>query len=156
MLTLTDNMTLDAAHTLDKLYILTPPMPTSEIGGWAAHFAKYDQIAGYSIFGHFFLRSEADNDYLVLHPFKKAAKSYGSFPNVVAFEEAILKDPGFSAYVLRPSHAAAVTQLLGPLDEGEIYIPAPYPFQGGTEAPDSYSKGNVWVFMDIVAQMHGL
>ena len=138
------------------LYTLLTDTPASRLGSWARHEPQYDQIMGYSHLGHFFMRASDDGQCLVLHPFKKAAKSYGAFPSATAFEAAILKDAGFAEYVLRPDHVAALLRLLGPLGQDEIYIPQPYPFVGGTDAPDSYSKGNVWVFMDIVAQMQGM
>lgn len=137
-------------------YRLTGPLPAERLGFWAGQFPKYDTIAGYSSLGHFFLRASTDNEYIVLHPFKKAAKSYGTFADAGAFEAAVLKDAGFAEYILRPDHVARIGKRLGPLASEEIYIPEPYPFLGGGEEPESYAKGNVWVFMDIVAQMQGL
>jgi hypothetical protein len=140
----------------DELYFLTPPASAQKISCWASHFPKYDTIIGYSVLGHFFLRASADNEYIVLHPFKKAAKSYGEFASAMAFESKVLKDDGFAAYVLRPSHVAEIKKTVGSLSEGEVYIPEPYPFLGGSDRPETYSKGNVWVFMNIVGQFHGL
>jgi len=75
--------------------------------------------------------------------------------SVAAFEAAILLDPGFSEYVLRPTHQAAIQDRLGPLQAEEVYIPEPYPFLGGTEEPDTYNKGNFWVFASLVGMSHG-
>jgi hypothetical protein len=36
-----------------------------------------------------------------------------------------------------------------------VDIATPYPFVGGTEAPETYDIGDVWVFLDIVAQFQG-
>ncbi len=137
-------------------YVLTKPMPAERIGCWANSFSDYDEIVGYSNLGHFFLRSKKSNEYIVLHPFKKSAKSYGVFKDVQAFKKSILDDEGFSEYVLRPSHVAEISKRIGALKNNEIYIPAPYPFMGGSESPATYKKGDVWVFMDIVAQMQGI
>ena len=138
-------------------YVLISPRPAAEeIEDWAAQFPKYDTIVGYSVLGHFFMRASGDLEYMVLHPFKKAAKSYGVFESLAVFERTILQDPAFAEYVMRPEHVAAVRKRVGRLKEEEIYIPHPYPFLGGSDAPETYSKGNVWVFMEIVAQMHGL
>ena len=142
-----------SAHAL---YTLIPPTSSSEIGCWEAHFSRYDSIVGYSNLGHFFLRASANNEYIVLHPFKKAAKSYGVFPTVADFEKQVLKDAGFTEYVLRADHMFAIQRRLGALKKNEIYIPQPYPLIGGSDKPETYSKGNVWVFMDIVAQMQGI
>lgn len=139
------------------LYVLTKPQATaSQLPCWAQHYPKFDTIVGYSVLGHFFLRSKADNEYIVLHPFKRAAKSYGVFASPAEFEEKILKEPGFQEYVLRPDHVSEVRKHVGALKRDQVYIPKPYPFVGGTDAPSSYDKGDVWVFMDIVGQMQGL
>jgi len=68
----------------------------------------------------------------------------------------VLDEPGFQDYVLRPDHVAKLRKRLGALKPDEIYIPEPYPFLGGSEEPATYSRGNVWVFLDIVAQMLGV
>jgi hypothetical protein len=129
--------------------------PAERVSPWDVQFPKYDRIAGYSHLGHFFLRASADNEYIVLHPFKSAAKSYGVFESVAAFQAAILDEPGFADYVLRLPHVAVLRERLGPLGPDEIYIPQPYPFLGGLEEPESYDKGNVWTFIDLVGQMQG-
>lgn len=35
-------------------------------------------------------------------------------------------------------------------------MPSPYPLLGGCEHPGANEKGNIWMFMGIVAQMQGL
>jgi hypothetical protein len=138
-------------------YFLISPVPTqTAISCWAPHFPKFGTIVGYSVLGHFFLRNDVDNEYIVLHPFKKAAKSYGTFPDTKSFETSVLKDDGFADYVLRPKHVKEVERIVGTIKQGQVYIPRPYPFTGGSDRPETYSKGDVWVFMDIVGQMHGL
>ncbi len=140
------------------LYFLAPkPLPSAEvIACWAPHFKKFDEVVGYSVQGHFFMRSSKDQEYIVLHPFHRGAKAYGKFDSLAAFEASLLKEPGFESYVLQPEHVAAIEKVVGPVQWGEVYIPRPYPFLGGSGEPDTYSKGDVWVFMDIVGQFHDL
>ena len=69
---------------------------------------------------------------------------------------AILKESSFQYLVLLKPHVEAIHRLKGPLAPGQVYIAKPYPFLAGSEKPDTYSKGNVWVFLELVAQMHGL
>ena len=140
----------------EKAYRIFSPRSSQEIARWAKEFPEFREIVGYSFLGHFFLRNPDSQEYIVLHPFKGAAKSYGVHASVEDFEKNVLNEPGFSLYVLRPDHVAEIHLLLGELEEDEIYIPEPYPFLGGTQAPETYSKGNVWIFMDIVGQMGGL
>jgi len=150
------NSALDASRPSVEPYRIFSSRSSQEIARWAKEFPDFREIVGYSLLGHFFLRNPDSQEYIVLHPFKGAAKSYGVHASVEDFEKNVLNEPGFSLYVLRPDHVSEICNLLGPLEEDEIYIPEPYPFLGGTQAPETYSKGNVWVFMDIVGQRGGL
>ena len=138
------------------LYQLIEPRTSEVLGRWAVHFPTYAEVVGYSALGHFFLRNPGAKEYAVLHPFKKAAKSYGSFSTLAEFEQNLLMEPGFQSYVLAPGHVQEIARRAGPRRPEEIYIPQPYPFLGGSCEPETYDKGNVWVFADIVAQMQSL
>ena len=92
----------------------------------------------------------------MFYPFRQAYKSYGAFVSLEAFESEVLQDVGFSEYVLKPGHQATIRERLGPLEAEEVYIPEPYPFLGGTEEPNTYPKGNFWVFAELVGISHGL
>ena len=151
-----DSMSGDADADPVTPYRLLTPESSQRLGPWASAFPAYEEIVGYSLLGHFFMRNPNTSDYMVLHPFKGAAKSYGPHDSVEDFEREVLNEPGFSSYVLRDEHVAAIHQRLGAPGEDQIYIPEPYPFLGGTEEPETYALGDVWVFMDIVAQMRGL
>lgn len=137
-------------------HLLPKPEPISILGCWEPHLAPFTDVAGYSGLGHFFLFDSKSGEFAVLHPFHQAYKSYGKFVSVAAFESEILKDPGFSEYVLKPDHQAAIQLLIGKRKTDEVYIPEPYPFVGGSEAPETYSKGNVWVFAELVGMFQGL
>ena len=137
-------------------YTLFASISAEKLDCWASHYLDFTEIVGYSSLGHFILKNPNSNEYIVLHPFKQAAKSYGTFSSLAEFETSVLNEPGFAEYVLRPQHVAAIRERIGPLKEDEIYIPQPYPFLGGSEAPNTYEKGNVWVFIDIVGQMAGV
>lgn len=122
---------------------------------WAEHFPQFDTVIGYSDLGHAFLMSSRTGEYAVLDPYSAGTKSYGTFTDIDGFVERVLFDPGFITYVLQPQHVSAIRRRLGPLAENEVYIATPYPFLGGSEDPESYDKGGVWVFFDLVAQAHG-
>jgi Domain of unknown function (DUF1851) len=145
-----------AAATQPPLYYLIDPRPAEVLGPWADAFPAYGEVIGYSSLGHFFLRDPDSQEYIVLHPFKGSAKSYGSHQTIGGFEQSVLKEPGFQEYVLRPEHVRTVARRVGALSKGEIYFPEPYPILGGSDAPETYSKGNAWVFSHIVAQLGGL
>lgn len=138
----------------NKTYKLFEPISSEKLGLWSKHFQDYDQIVGYSSFGHFFLRNQNTNKYIVLHPFKVATKSYGKFNSIKEFEKKVLKEASFSEYVLRPKQVALLTKILDPLEEEEVYIPQPIPFPNGPENVESHAKANVWNFMEVVGQMY--
>jgi hypothetical protein len=138
------------------LYRLIAPRSSEVLGPWATQFPAFDEVVGHSSLGHFFLRNSGTQEYAVLHPFKRAIKSYGSFASVDEFEKATLKEVGFREFVFAPTHVEAIAKRLGQLEQDQIYIPQPYPFIGGSCEPSTYDKGDVWVFASIVAQMQGL
>ena len=61
---------------------------------------------------------------------KGAAKSYGSYRSLAAFERGVLQDPGFAAFVLRPDHVRVVARRLGPLAEESDVHPHALSFSG--------------------------
>lgn len=137
-------------------YTLLPaPQTIDALGGWAPQLPGFTHVTGHSGLGHFFLWNERTGEHAVLHPYRQAHKSYGAFDSVAAFELAVLADDGFAAFVLLPDHQAAIAAHLGPLGPEEVYIACPYPFLGGDESSETYMKGNVWVFADLVGQAHG-
>lgn len=148
---------IDLPAAEPPLYQLIQPRSAQVLGpAWARSFPEHSEVVGYSSLGHVFMRKPASREYLVLHPLKGAAKSYGSYRSLAAFERGVLQDPGFAAFVLRPDHVRVVARRLGPLADESVYIPTPYPFLGGSDAPDSYEQGNVWVFVQTVARLSGL
>ncbi|MGI5232727.1 T6SS immunity protein Tdi1 domain-containing protein [Actinoallomurus iriomotensis] len=119
---------------------------------WAPHFEQFDIVVGYSDLGHVFMAGRDTGEHGVLHPYRSAAKSYGEFADTTEFANTILREPGFAEYVLRPDHVQEIRDRLGSLGPDQVYIATPYPFVGGTEAPETYDIGDVWVFLDLVAQ----
>ncbi|WP_157574472.1 T6SS immunity protein Tdi1 domain-containing protein [Nocardia jejuensis] len=123
---------------------------------WAEHFPQFDTLVGYSDLGHAFLMSTRTGEYAILDPYSAGTKRYGPFTEITAFIDRVLFDPAVVTYVLQPHHVSEIERRLGPLGEDEVFIATPYPFLGGSESPDAYDKGGVWVFYDLVAQAHGL
>ena len=138
------------------LYHLIKPRPAKEAAPrWAAQFAGFDQEVGYSVLGHLFMHNTQSGAYAVIYPYQAGGKNYGAFKDVGDFERKILKEDYFDKVILMRPHVEKIRQLKGPLKPGQVYIAKPYPFLGGSEAPETYGQGDVWVFLDIVAQAHG-
>lgn len=136
------------------LYKVFEPISSEKLGLWSRHVVDYDQIVGFSSLGHIFLRNQSTSEYIVLHPFKGATKSYDKFSSVKEFEKKILKDPVFSEYVLRPGQVDLLNTRLGPLEGDQIYIPQPIPLPGGIQEVQRYAKGDIWRMMDVIAEMY--
>ncbi|MEE9326657.1 MAG: T6SS immunity protein Tdi1 domain-containing protein [Cocleimonas sp.] len=143
------------AQARDSAYQIIQPRSSDAVGCWINDYKKYQHIVGYSSLGHVFLYSPKDSDYAIFYPFKAAAKSYGKFESVSAFEKIILQEAGFNEVVLKPAHVKNIETKLGKLSKEQVYIPSPYPFLGGGESADSYKKGDIWIMLDIVSQMKG-
>ncbi|MDO3647100.1 T6SS immunity protein Tdi1 domain-containing protein [Nocardia mangyaensis] len=135
--------------------LIRPLLLAEAMPGWAGQFPQFEAVVGYSDLGHVFL-AESGGEFAVLHPFTSSAKSYGRFPSIEEFADTVLRDPDFAAYVLLPDHVADICALLGPLGDDQVYIPEPYPFLGGSMEPATYTIGDVWTFLDLVAQFQGI
>jgi hypothetical protein len=142
------------AMAKSKPYRLFEPVSTEKLGLWSRHLGQYDQIIGYSSLGHFFLRNENSNEYAVLHPFKVATKSYQEYKSVGEFEDSVLKEASFSEYVLRSEQIDLLDEEFGPLENDEVYIPQPIPLPGGPDNPQTFIRGDVWEFMEVVGQIY--
>lgn len=119
---------------------------------WAEHYPQFDTVVGYSDLGHAFLMSTRTGEYGLLDPYSPGVKTYGPFTEVGEFVTEVLFDPSVITYVLQPDQVTKIRRLVGPLADNEVYIATPYPFLGGSESPESYQRGGVWSFFDLVAQ----
>jgi hypothetical protein len=79
-----------------------------------------------------------------------------NFRGSEAFASGFLTDAGIVKHLGRPEDVAALEARIGPLARDEVFIPEPYPFLGGSGELDTFRKGNVWVFADLVGQMQGI
>ena len=139
------------------LYQLFKPRSAKQLAPrWAAQFKGFDQVVGYSALGHLFMRNSRDGAIALIYPYQANGKNNGVFKDVAEFERKILKDDYVDQVILLRQHVAAIRKLKGTLGPEQVYVATPYPFMGGSERPETYDKGDVWVFLDIVAQMQGL
>jgi hypothetical protein len=134
-------------------HLLVSPRPVGDLPGWEGLHRSYTDVVGYSHLGHVFLHDRREGTFGVLHPFRDAFKDYGRFDSLEHFDAMVLSDEGFDEFVLRRPHLDEVARRTGPLGPDQVYVPVPYPFLGGDEAPESYDRGDVWTFLRIVPQM---
>ena len=146
---------IDLPAAEPPLYQLIQPRSAQVLGpAWARSFPEHSEVVGYSSLGHVFMQTCLAR-YLVLHPLKGAAKSYGSYRSLAAFERGVLQDPA-----LPPLCCVRTMCEWWPVGWGRwLRNPCtspPLSFLGGSDAPDSYEQGNVWVFVQTVARLSGL
>lgn len=131
------------------------------LGCWEKHLMGYSRVVGYSATGAIFLRNPETSDYLILYPGMPGnnCKKYGSFTSTKEFEKKILKDDDFQNYGLypiKPGELPTLVERLGPCEKDQVYFPVPDPSIGGSGKLDTFKKGNVWVYADIIGQNKGL
>ncbi|MGV9818591.1 T6SS immunity protein Tdi1 domain-containing protein [Nocardia xishanensis] len=142
--------------TIEGFQLIAQRPMLEAMPAWAPHFSQFDLVFGYSDLGHAFLVNSQSGECAVLHPYRAAAKGYGAFADPADFADQVLREPGFAAVVLRNEHVARIRDRLGPLDPGQVYIATPYPFIGGSEEPETYDTGELWTFLELVAQAQQL
>jgi len=124
------------------------------MGTFAAYLDKFDEIFGYTPLGLVFVRNTITKEYATVVPFESNFYDIGTFESIDDFKDTVLNNDGLlpSEY-LREEDVNIIRKKLGALDEEEVYIPQPYPFLGGSCQPETYDKGNLWVFIAIVSEM---
>lgn len=141
---------------MDFYRLYPEPLPMSQLDGWAGNVGPFTHFFGHSGLGHVFLHSQATGEYGNLDPLVNAFKNYGAgFTDRDDFRAKVLEDPGFRDYILQPTLQQQLEERLGPLDAMDVYFPVPYPFIGGSGAPETYDKGSLLAFASIVAQTLG-
>jgi hypothetical protein len=135
--------------------LFAQPQPTTQLGCWDDIVSGFRSIVGYTAWGDFILRSPVTGQFAILYAFEPELVPL-SFYDDEAFKNEYLTAPQIQDHLIRPARLAAVEARLGPLAEGEVFIPEPYPFIGGLCEPESYAKGGVWTFIDLVGQLQGV
>ena len=135
--------------------ILPEPASTEELGCWSGVTNEFTQVLGYTNFGNFFLKNPGTDQIAILYTIEPEVVPT-NFTDLNELIEALLNDKDIEAQLLRSSDTAILIKRLGNLLDEEVFFPEPYPFLGGTGELESYSKGNVWVFADLVGQSQGV
>lgn len=135
-------------------YTFAPePVPTAELmPEWPRLHEPYPLLHGFSRLGHVFLSDQAQQQWCVVYPLQGGSKSYTA-ASLAEFRRTVTEDADFQDWIFPSGVVRSVVERLGPIGPDEVYMPVPYPMLGGSGAPETYDKGNVWVFLDIVGQL---
>jgi hypothetical protein len=137
---------------MPAVILFTQPQPVTQLGCWRHIVSGFRWIFGYTAWGDFILRNLETGQFAILYAFEPELVPL-SYADEDKFIRDYLRASQVQAHLIRPERLAAVEARLGPLRQGEVFIPEPYPMLGGRCEPESYAKGNVWVFMDLVGQL---
>ena len=134
--------------------LLSDSRHKDSLGTLAHNFDDFSDVVGYSALGDLFVRDPDTNEYAVvyLHRHGFPAKRYGPYDSVDRFESEVLEDPAFVDYCLKPDSVRQLAERVGELGDSEVYFPVPFPCLGGSGELSTYSKGNVWVYFDLLGQ----
>ncbi len=110
------------------------------------------QKYGGTFFGDLFLQDPQNNDIAILYTLNPELFST-RFNSIQTFEKEVLSNPEYAEELIQPEKAEALMERLGPLKDAEVYIAQPYQFLGGDGSVDSYTTGNVWVYLDLIGQL---
>jgi hypothetical protein len=125
-----------------------------DLGALGEFCGGFHDVVGYSSLGDVFLRDPDTKEYAVVYLQKHGfpARKYGPYDTVEKFQESVLEDKSFAEYCLKPEAVAELRDRIGDLNDSEVYFPQPLPCLGGSGELSTYSKGNVWVYFDILGQ----
>lgn len=140
---------------MDPFVYLEEPHPLTELPPLGGNLGSFTHYVGYSVLGHVLIANPESGEFGVHYPLQNGFKSYGSMPRE-QFQRQVLDDPGFRDFAVPADHIARVAAHAGPLDPGQVYMPVPYPFLGGSGAPETYDRGHFGVFISLVSQMQGM
>ena len=134
--------------------LLDDPKHKDSLGALALYFDEFSDVVGYSALGDIFVRDPDTGEYAVvyLHRHGFPAKRYGPYDSVDRFQLEVLDDPAFAEYCLKPDSVSQLSERVGELEDSEVYFPQPFPCLGGSGELSTYSKGNVWVYFDLLGQ----
>ncbi len=132
--------------------ILIEPRPIAFMANFASFLGKFDEIFAHTPLGIVFVRSSRSGETAAVVPFESNFYDLGKFASASEFRDrAINDDQLMPDAVIRMADVEKIRNRLGNLGKEEIYIPTPYPFLGGSCAPETYEKGGLWPFIGIVS-----
>lgn len=132
-------------------HIFDEPKNKELLDEWSTLTGDFNQIKGYTDLGDIFLLHEETGSVGVLLTMENVFHDMG-FNSWDEFSENVLSNPKFQEDVLNKEFVEVVRACCGELDNEEVYIPIPYPCLGGSGEPDTYRKGNLWVFLAVSSQ----
>ena len=125
------------------------------LGCWSGVLKDFTQIIGYTNFGNLFLKKPQNDQIAILYTIEPEVVPT-NFNNINDLLNELLKDKDIESELIRSDDTAILIQRLGSLKDDEVFIPEPYPFLGGSGELSTYTKGNVWAYVELVGLSQGV
>lgn len=118
---------------------------------WAKITGDFDQIKGYTDLGDVFVINSKTNEIAVLLTMENSFNPMG-YVDWEKFEKEVLNNQQFQEDVIHKNFINKVKDHCGELEYEQVYIATPFPCIGGSGAPETHKKGNVWIYLAISSQ----
>ena len=128
------------------------PKPITLFGAWRKLAGDFDLVVGYTFLGDLLLMSSENEQCAILYNMPPELVDLEYFGKI-SFENEFLAHETVETDFLKVEKVKEIESRLGSLSIGEVYIPEPYLFTGGDGSVESYAKGDLLVFMDIIGQL---
>lgn len=133
--------------------MLIEPKPIEFMANFSPYLAEFDEVFAHTLLGHVFVRNSVTGNVAVVVPFESNFYTLGKYPSIAAFAAAAKNsDELLPDSYIRMADVEKIRKRIGSLKKEEIYIPQPYPFLGGSCAPETYTTGSIWPFIAIVSE----
>jgi hypothetical protein len=109
----------------------------------------FDEVVGYSLLGDVFLRSSKSGQIAVLFTIDPELVPL-DFYDLESFSKGYLEHPFVQENVLKVDRVSDIEKKVGTLDRDQVYIAEPYLFLGGDESVESFTKGDLWNYLELV------
>lgn len=122
---------------------------------WAAVAKDFDEMVGYTYLGDVFLRNSKTGQFSVLFTIGPELVSLDIY-SFSEFKNSFLSHPEAIRTILQKQKLDLIEGRLGKLEGDEIYIPVPFPFMGGDRSIESYKKGRLFTYLDLVGGLQDI
>jgi hypothetical protein len=139
----------------ELFHFLDPMRDVADIWPWGTVAGRFSRVAGYTALGDFILIDPRSGEHAILLTMTADLEPTG-YTDATKFKRVFLTHPDIVEHVGKPALVAELEERLGALGRDEVYFPVPYPVLGGSGRPETFDKGNVWVFASILGQSHAM
>lgn len=130
-------------------------LPIDQAGEWKRMAGRFNCIAGYTFLGDLILFNSETHQFALLFTINPELAPL-DFYDFDQFVDGYLGHEKVRRHVLQVEKVQKIQDRIGELGSDQIYIAEPYQFLGGDCSVNSYSKGNIWIYLRIIGDLQGV